>query len=164
VLRRWNYSQHEIFRFNGLKYNLRRWTMNRALVRLLTVLAFGASVALVGCEGGGIERVDVSGTVTYQGNPVEKGLITFEPQEKGPVAGTSIKDGKYEAKGRGGVPPGKYYVKISSSVNDEGTYDEAMGPEPPRKEILPEKYNVATELTLEVPSGQGSLEKNFDLE
>ena len=141
--------------------------MNTAFVRLLTVLVLGASVALVGCEGGtGIERVDVTGTVTYQGKPLHEGIISFEPMEKGPMAGTNITNGKYQAKGDAGVPPGKYHVKISSSVDDDtAEYDaEAMGPVPPQKEILPEKYNLTTELTLEVPSGAGSMEKNFDLE
>ena len=140
--------------------------MNTAFVRLLTVLVLGASVALVGCQPAStIERVDVSGTVTYQGEPVQKGIISFEPMEKGPVAGTNITNGKYQAKGDAGVPPGKYHVKISSYVDAEGDYDaEAIGPAPPQTETLPEKYNITTELTLEVPSGAVSMEQNYELE
>jgi hypothetical protein len=138
--------------------------MNTAFFRLFTSLVVAASVALVGCGGGGIERVDVYGTVTYQGAPVKEGLISFVPQGEGPVAGTNITDGKYEAKGDGGVPPGKYHVKISSTVEDKESYVPDAMPVPPQKEILPSKYNIATELTLEVPSGKGEMEQNYDLE
>jgi len=54
--------------------------MNTAFVRRFTFLVIVVSVALVGCGGGGIERVDVSGAVTYQGEPVKEGLISFVPQ------------------------------------------------------------------------------------
>lgn len=137
--------------------------MYTAFFRVLTVLAVATCVALVGC-GGGVERADVYGTVTYQGEPVEEGTISFEPKDKGPLVATNITEGEYQLKGDRGVPPGSYHVKISSTVEDTEAFEEGMGPEPPRKEVLPEKYNIATELTLDVPSGEGSLEKNFDLE
>ncbi|NLX99475.1 MAG: hypothetical protein GXY83_25345 [Rhodopirellula sp.] len=138
--------------------------MKAVLMRMWAVLVVGAMAASVGCGGGGVERVDVFGAVTYQGEPVKDGSIMFVPQAEGATAGTNITDGKYAAEGDGGVPPGKYFVKISSTVEDKENWVEDAMPIPPSKELLPEKYNATTELTLEVPSGAGELEQNYDLQ
>ena len=73
------------------------------------------------------------GTVTYQGEPVKDGSITFVPQGEGPVAGTNISNGKYEARGEGAVPVGKYFVKISSTVEDKENWVEDAMPVPLKK-------------------------------
>ena len=139
--------------------------MNAVSVRGVEFLILGVMVSLVGCSGGdGIERVDVTGTVTYQGQPVQEGTITFDPQGKGPVAGAQITGGTYQATGRGAVPVGNYLVRISSTVEDRENWVEDAMPEPPRKELLPEKYNRESELQREVPSGAGSMVMNFELE
>lgn len=127
------------------------------------VCLFTATAAIVGCGGDGIERVGVSGTVSYQGQPVQDGLISFEPQGPGTPAGATIKGGKYDATGNGAVPVGKYRVRISSTVEDTKNWVKDAMPVAPRKELLPAKYNRDTELTLEVASGAGKMEKNFDL-
>ncbi|HEY1187285.1 MAG TPA: hypothetical protein VGE74_06485, partial [Gemmata sp.] len=61
------------------------------------VAAFAAAVALVGCSDEP-QFVDVSGTVSYEGKPVEDGAVTFVPTDgKGQTAGGTIKDGHYTA-------------------------------------------------------------------
>ena len=84
----------------------------------------------------------------------------LEPLDAGRIA----IGGREVATGDGGVPPGKYFVKISSTVEDKENWVEDAMPIPPSKELLPEKYNATTELTLEVPSGAGELEQNYDLQ
>ena len=125
-----------------------------------------ALVWLVGCGGGGdgMERVDVSGTVTYQGQPVQEGSITFDPQGGGPVAGAQITGGKYQATGRGAVPVGNYIVRISATVEDRENWVEDAMPYPPTKELLPRKYNHESDLQREIPSGARNLEMNFELD
>lgn len=65
----------------------------------------GVAVALVGllvigCGKGGAARYDVSGSVTYEGQPVPVGSIVFEPDgskgNSGPSGHAQIKDGKYD--------------------------------------------------------------------
>lgn len=67
---------------------------------------------LLGCLGCGGQGSTVSGTVTYNGQPVEKGHINFIPADgKGTPVGGDIKNGQYSVKG---VAPGKNRVEVSS--------------------------------------------------
>ena len=75
-------------------------------------LVFLLAVVL-GCSGGGSRKTgDVSGTVTYDSLPLENGVIQFTPQDGGPTAGGSIKDGKYTANN---VTVGKNKVEIRAT-------------------------------------------------
>ena len=136
--------------------------MNMTRFWLMLFLCTGTA-AIVGCGGDGIERVGVSGTVSYQGQPVQEGMISFEPQGAGTPAGAIIKDGKYDATGTGAVPVGRYRVRISATVEDTANWVKDAMPVAPKKELLPAKYNRDTELTLEVASGAGEMEQNYDL-
>jgi hypothetical protein len=70
------------------------------------------SFVLVGALGCGSQGSTVSGTVTYNGQAVEKGHINFIPADgKGTPVGGDIKNGKYEVRG---VIPGKNRVEVSS--------------------------------------------------
>ena len=141
--------------------------MKVVLVRTLAVLAVGAILPLVGCGGGrAADRVDVTGTVTYQGQPIQEGSITFDPIGEGPVAGALITNGTYEATGRGAVPVGEYIVRISATVEETENWDQddPAFPVPPRRELLPPRYHRESELVREIPSDARSIELNFDLE
>ncbi len=62
---------------------------------------------LVGCGGSGL--VEITGAVTYDGQPVQKGTISFLPQDgNGPTAAAIIVEGKYTVK----VALGAKWVKI----------------------------------------------------
>jgi hypothetical protein len=118
--------------------------------------------ALAGCGG----APSVSGTVTFEGAPVDGGTITFTPEQGGTVTarGAQITEGKYVIKSENGLAPGKYKVEIVwnkktgktvPNPNDTGTtVDET-------KQVIPNKYNSRTELTAEIKSGSNSLD--FDL-
>ncbi len=129
--------------------------------RMASALAiFGAVAALVGC-GDSVKTADVSGTVTYDGKPVEEGAISFVPADgKGPSGGGTIKDGKYTATK---VPVGNAKVRISAAkvVGAAKEDKDAPGRPPLTKESIPEKYNTKSDLTFEVKSGAN--EKNWDL-
>lgn len=59
-----------------------------------------------------VHEVDVSGTVTIDGNPIPKGSITFLAADgKAPAGGGVIKEGKYRAK----VPPGEKIVLVQGN-------------------------------------------------
>ena len=136
--------------------------------RILWVDMFGLGVfllsTLIGCgKGEGLERVAVSGKATYQEEPIVEGQIRFIAKDgtKAPVTIEPIRDGQYNTETSGGVPAGSYRVMIRSYDPNERA---PSGPgSPPRKQLLPTKYNVQSTLTLEVVSGQGSLIHNFHL-
>ena len=103
----------------------------------------------------------VSGTVAVDGQPAVQGGITYVPLDKdGRTAGAEIMDGKYS----GIVPVGSYRVelRVPKKVGETKIYDTPDSPiQPILKEILPEKFNDNSELTLDVPAGKST--KNYDL-
>jgi hypothetical protein len=125
---------------------------------LLAVL----SVSLAGCGG---SAASATGTVTYDGTPIDDGTINFVPEKsdgRKPV-GEKITNGKYEIPSGRGLAAGKYKVEI--------TWTKAAGPRKGEKvdpdvtsgsnQALPDKYNKQTTLTADVKAGSNEI--NFPL-
>ena len=136
-------------------------------VAMLALLAMGFSVA--GCGGGdGLDRQSVTGTVTLDGQPLETGLITFDPASATAEtsSATEIVDGTYAFNSQNGPVPGTYRVVINSSGGEsiEPPAGQAPGDTylPPPEEKIPQKYNSNTTLTATVESGS-SEPINFEL-
>jgi len=110
------------------------------------------------------ERTEVEGLVTLDGNPVEKGVITFIPAGKGATAGAEIKSGKFKISKENGPSPGDYRVEIDSSVPTGkkilDTDGETMVDE--FKNGIPPQFNRQTELTITLKNGNN--QQLFDLE
>jgi hypothetical protein len=122
----------------------------------------------VGCNRGAkLDLQAVSGKVSLQSRPLVNGTIMFAPAANdGLAGGSAIADGKYSIPKQKGLPPGKYKVQISSA-DQRGVApvaaNHAPGNEsPPLQELVPEKYNSKSELSVEVKSGGGNT-FNFDL-
>ena len=123
-----------------------------------------ALVALGGCGAGeSLDRYPLTGTVTYDGKPVESGVIFFEPKASaGKVAPTvylSIKDGKLDAEDEGPVK-GTYHVivrgydKSKERVDDDGiTITPQLFPDYEFDVEIPPPDNV---LKVEVPKAAGA--------
>jgi hypothetical protein len=123
--------------------------------------ALGLSLAawLAGCgEGTG----SVNGTVTFDGQPVANGSITFVRTEGSLVReGAVIRDGSFQVQ----VPPGKYRIELTAQrvkgkkkqIGFSGEEEEVEITE----EMFPERYNTKSELSEEIRSGTHSL--NLDL-
>jgi len=138
----------------------------------LLLVEMVASAFLAGCSGGDeLRREAVSGTVSFKGAPLKKGMIQFQPTSgnETTAGAAGIVDGKYSIDRDEGLVPGKYQVMITGIL---GPSDGAKAPKAampgdvlpvlPAKELIPAKYNVKTELTAQVASG-GANEFNFDL-
>lgn len=83
----------------------------------LGVMGLAAAV-LAGCGGTGPTAV-VTGTVTYNGQPVKEGTITFTSKGgRGSVNGGTITDGKYTVRE---VPNGAATVFISAGGSEAST-------------------------------------------
>lgn len=116
-------------------------------------------------ERRGIERVMVSGATTYRDEPIVVGQIRFSliPPHKGPLTIEPIHDGQFNTSLSGGLPVGKHRVEIKMYRPEEyatmGRSPGSPGPE----QLLPEKYNTESELTLHVPSGSDPIVHDFNL-
>ncbi len=138
----------------------RVWNFQTRLLRCLCV------VLLVGCShSGDSSRVIVSGKITYDGRPVEKGFIRFLPLPGtgGNLSVGIVNNGQYHIDDFGGVPVGKHRVEIIAL--DPNSPPGGGGPGgPPTKQLLPAKYNDQSTLEVEIKGQQASLVQDFHLE
>jgi hypothetical protein len=139
--------------------------------RLAALALCAACVWVVGCGNSGPKRYGVSGAVTYKGQPIKSGLISFIPEgSEASAGGASIIDGKYEIPDKPGLPAGKYEVSVNvptaggKNKKSGVAEDEAPGSggEKETRETLPVKYNENTELRAEVKDDDNN-EFNFNL-
>lgn len=149
-----------------------------------TVLLVGVvfvACALVGCGRGyeGETRSAVKGKVTLDGLPLVSGAIVFLPPEGNSssmrTASGIIENGMYSIDESHGPNQGTYQVLITgyeqampasaSGSEDEDEEESDDGPDPDEQsqgpQIVPAKYNDATELQVEIKPGPN--EHNFPL-
>ena len=123
------------------------------------------SCGLSGCLGDGSEPVpdlyEVTGVITWDGEPLEGAKVIFEPEEvrekarRRASSSTTEADGTYKLyynPKASGATPGKHKVIIFKMPDDS---------EEPGEQLLPAKYNEKTELTADVTEGPNEI--NFDL-
>jgi hypothetical protein len=127
----------------------------------------------VGCDApveDNLPREAISGTVTFEGEPLPKGTIQFRPasQAEATAAGAMIDDGRFTIPRGQGLVPGKYKVQIDSREDAGAPLAQGELPGAPNVSkkkpaaLIPPRYNTKTELTAEVKAG-GSNDLTFDL-
>ncbi len=123
---------------------------------LLFPLASVLLLTLAGCGGDGPRQYQVTGSVTFDGQPIEQGEIRFMPTEAGgtPYAG-AIANGKFECK----VTEGQKRVEISATREAPTPAPDGL---PNYVSYIPEEYNTQSTLTAEVKPG-GDNTFTFDL-
>jgi hypothetical protein len=147
-------------------------------LRTMICPALGTGLAIMltaGCGGeDSLPRERLSGTVTLDGRPVEKGTIQFMPLDQANAATSTaaiITAGAYEVPTGQGLLPGPYQVTISSVEEAKGPtakpkvrrgpgYDPVGGtgvegapPEAPTRQLIPARYNANTTLKADVAKG-----------
>ena len=76
--------------------------LNRRILLLVSVV-----IAVLGCKGG--NTIEWSGEVTFEGDPVESGIVRFESVDGSlPSTGSAIVEGKYSVR----LVAGEYRVEI----------------------------------------------------
>lgn len=130
-----------------------------------------SAIFLVGCGDNGptLNRAQVSGDVTVNGDPLEKGSIAFLPADgtQGPSVGGTIQEGHYLIPMEEGPVVGTYRVKIRAT-RKTGRTIEAGPPAPPGTMVeeieafIPAKYNTKSALTAEIQPEAN--EVNYDLQ
>jgi len=120
-------------------------------VSMIACLALTA--AAVGCSRGGPDRYEISGQVTYQGQPVPGGRILFAPDgsvaNSGPGAVAEIENGHYRTRRGLGAVDGPHVVTIYGTDGTAATED--------RDNALFPEYRT----TVELPAG--SAQFDFDV-
>ncbi len=127
----------------------------------LSLIAFGM------CLGCGSSLAIIQGNVTFDGQPIENGLIVFEPSDGiGPVAGGTIQNGKYKLGTEESVTPGNKIVRIRA-MRATGKKVKAGPPAPDDamvdeiQQYIPATYHEQSTLTAQVVAGNNT--QDFDL-
>ena len=138
-----------------------------------------AALVPIGC-GGGDGGVAISGEVTFQGQPVEDGMIQFVPAggSGGRSAGAPVVEGRYSIPRTGGPPAGPYRVEVSAFEEVRKQTEEEIGGaffgrDPSefgvsadelviRENVIPESYNSSSKLTVTIPD-QSSFEYDVQI-
>jgi hypothetical protein len=146
----------------------------------ITALSFGCALILTGCgvDDGLDQRFPVSGTVTYNGEPLKTGTVNFYPEDPKTGRGASgpiLEDGTYtlttQSPGDGAFG-GKYKVAISSfDVDESKTAAASPGVIPnhvtaaqaKRTNLIPLKYSGTDTSELTATVGPGSNTFDFKL-
>jgi len=126
-----------------------------------TALLIGMAL-LTGCSSDG--RTGVEGTVTYDGQPIPVGTITFLPVGEGGIkCGGRIENGHYEVEPRFGPMPGPHRVEIHWAQPTGKTYKNEFGEVfDVTREGLPDKYHSQSTLTATIKRGGNVID--FSLE
>lgn len=110
-------------------------------------------VGFAGCKGSDApDRYPVTGTASFQDQPIEKGTILLLPEDgNGRPDGGDIVNGEFQLQST----PGKKRVEIRANVEVETPEDQKQPAQLQMetrtyKEIIPPRYNSASELTAEV--------------
>jgi hypothetical protein len=111
-------------------------------------------VFVSGCGPADDGRRSVSGTITFQGKPLDRGNIMFVPPDGlGSQTGAVIANGTYEIPPEQGLLPGRYKVAISSADGDVPA-DPNTPPGPSGNftsvDRIPKEYNTESKLEAEV--------------
>jgi len=122
-------------------------------------------IVTMGCGNSGLPPLGtVHGTVTVAGQPIEGAAIEFTPANGRPSVGETDAAGNYNLMftyDADGALVGKHTVRITTAR--AGVMSEGDGPSvEAREEMLPAKYNEASELTVDVVAGDNTFD--FDLE
>lgn len=132
-------------------------TGDRAAGRLLLAgLAIMFVIGAGGCRRDG--RVTCTGSVTYAGAPVERGVVGFVDDATRASEGAVIENGRFTIRTR----PGSFRVQIRGAR----PLPPDRQPPPPAptcyEDFIPEQFNTASTLTVEVRAS-GPHEFTFDL-
>ncbi len=143
---------------------------------LISIVLFSLA-ALLGCSDGPqanygqLKLVDAYGTVTLDGKPLPKAVVTFDAVDGQFSYGLTDSRGRFTLQidsVKKGVTPGRKTVRISTSrkilglnSSEESGGGEGASESEPVKELVPAKYYKKSELTADVSASSKTF--NFEL-
>lgn len=119
------------------------------------ILAIVSLLGLLGCSDG---KSTVSGTVTFDGQPVASGSITFVKNDGQLIReGAIINNGAFRAT----LPPGNYQVELSArkvvGKQKQKGFDGKDEEIELTQELFPARYNTSTTLSAKIDPGPNTL-------
>lgn len=138
-----------------------------ASVAVAVMLSLGVGAVAWLNFGGRVDgprRGSVKGFVTFDGAPLETGVVVMLPagDTKGPTAGSAISDGAFSIAAASGPVVGRYRVEIKA-LRKTGRQVKALVPVGGRKEraeaeqFIPAKYNKDSEIEIEIKPGRNTI-------
>lgn len=139
---------------------------NLSYTHELAFLGFALLCALAGCgQTNPLGRKAISGSVTLDGQPLEKGAIELHPIEGGVQSGELIAGGKYSMSTAKGPAVGKYRVVIYDTYETPplppGHMPGDTLPPAPKPKVPPD-WNSKSKQTIEVKP-EGPFKFDFDI-
>lgn len=133
------------------------------MFRLTPLLLVALVCGLAGCGSAGPERFDVSGSVTFAGQPVSQGVVYFDPDvahgQDGVQGYAEIENGRFSTEATGkGLGGGKYVVRIRGF----GSARPGVMPPPLFQEYqtTAELQQPSTSLSFEVPQSAATASRS----
>jgi len=133
---------------------------------LWTPILAAILTSVIGC-GPASDRLPISGAITLDGKPLDSGSIQFTSKGRGKLmaSGAMIVNGEFSIPREKGLPPGTYFVEISSPDTQAPLAAYQAGPGQPRlpptaPERIPAEYNANR--TIEV-TADGENHFTFDI-
>ncbi len=124
----------------------------------LALAGVALSVGLIGCGPAGDAKYTVTGSVTFDDQPVKQGMAVFYPTDTGADADvTQIRDGHFNLQ----MKPGPKKVEITANREIVPKRIGPMGG-PDMEQYIPAKYNSKTELKAQVEK-KSKNEMKFEL-
>ena len=124
-------------------------------MRCLSCLAalVALTICAVGCSSS--TNAAVEGKVSYGGEPIDVGTITFIPQSSAGIkTGGLIENGAYIVESKVGPAPGPHRVEIRWAKPTGKKSKNEFGEDiQKRQEGLPEKYHAQSTLTADIKAG-----------
>ena len=124
---------------------------SRVLLSLLPLLLG----PLLGCGNDG--KVRVHGTLTWNGQPVERGYIELQPVDPtGQFASAEVSNGQFSFS----AAPGPRRVKVTAErkIGEKPPTERIPKPEPIWFQYIPAKYNANSQLEIEITPDDPVLE------
>lgn len=130
------------------------------MLRFLGIGLVLLGLAAVGCGGAaGPRKYDVSGNVTFDGEPIKKGYVIFQPVTPHDRAeGAEIINGKFALKAMAGEK--KVEIRGARPKEEPGPKGDTVRTE---ENFVPDRYNKNTELTAKVTENAKQNEFDFRL-
>ena len=122
---------------------------------LVAVFCFGLVVS-VGCSPDTGGRLGFSGTVTFRGAPLQKGVVEFTSADRTRQSGSGIAKGAFAVPATRGLPPGTYTVRVTAVQEAAAAPAGPPGPESMQQtatDMIPPEYNERSTLTAEIKQG-----------
>lgn len=104
-------------------------------------------LALTGCRPAG--KLPIAGQVTVGGQPVDRGLITFQPKvSTDSPAGAKIVDGKFAFEAGQGLRPGAYDVSVTAMRLTGRKIEDRQSPNPAEEMIAMKVKETSLPITI----------------